>query len=254
MALTSMDGYFSQVGANKTAIRPFSVETTATTATMHTGQVSIYQNMGLISVMDSLPSGVTSFKLVGGRCRASTAGFYTVAKMVDLGNLTLATPMFVDSGNTMPTLTEGNTSRVTSGAMFMETTVAFNATPGSFTVTYVDQDGNTAEASASTALTASVAIGTMAPLVLNSNDVGVRDVTDATRTGGTTPSGTIKFWGVIPLATFSIQSVTQGDIFNLTTSDLPPPNLGAGDSLYLIHTGAVAAKAAYGTLFFVGNT
>lgn len=253
MGLTTIDGYVSQVGNNKVSVKNFAVDSVATSATCISSQLIAVQNMGLIATMESLPSGVTSYKLVGGRFRASTITCtYIVAKMVDMGNINIATPTFTD-GSSMPTMLEGNVSRVLSSQPYGEVTTVLNATPGSITVTYVDQDGNTAETTASMALTASAAVGTMFPITLNTGDTGARDITNSTRTGGTSPTGVIKYWGVIPLAVFQPQTVAQYDLVNLTTSDICPVDVGAGDNIYLLCIGSGSAKAAYGSLFFVGD-
>lgn len=252
-ALLTDDAYIAQVGANKTSNKNFSLEIGATSTTVITGQLHPIQNLGVIATMESLPSGVTSFKLVGGRLRASTTGLYVVAKMVDMGSLNIATPTFTD-GSAMPTLTEGNASHATSSTVLMEVTTALNATPGSMTATYVDQDGNTAETTTSTVLTASAIAQSVGQLVLNGSDSGAQDITTATRTSGTTPSGVIKFWGVQSFACLNIQAIQQFDYFNLSTSDIPPIDLGAGDNLYLLHIGTATAKAVFGDLQFIGNT
>jgi hypothetical protein len=54
------------------------------------------------------------------------------------------------------------------------------------TITYVDQDGNTAEAATTTTtIPAASTIGTMIPIILNTGDTGIQDITDITITGGT---------------------------------------------------------------------
>lgn len=162
-----------------------------------------FWRLGWTQTLPSLPSGVSSFIPTTFLGYASTSsGFLLLAELIDLGNLNLATPTFTD-GVAMPTRTEGGVSRVIPGSVFAEVTTVLNATPGSITVTYVDQDGNTAEATGSKALTASAPVRSSSVVYLNSIDWGVQDITTATRTGGTTPTGVIQFWGVIPLMAFS---------------------------------------------------
>lgn len=180
-----------------------------------------------------------------------------INKMVDLGSLNIATPTFTD-GNQMPTITEMGVSRQTSGAVYCEVTTALNATPGSITVTYVDQDGNSAETTSAQSLpTSNNGIKAGGFIFLNSTDTGVRDITTATRTGGTTPTGIVKFWGLIPIALMiGTANGSQNIMENLLTSGFNPVRLGAGDVVKVLVTAGstTAAAALSGNIFIVGDT
>lgn len=151
----------------------------------------------------SLPSGVTGYIPTEVLVVHPTQGIaILIAELVDLGSIDIsgASGTFTD-GSSLGTQTEGGAagSNIFS-SVWMEATTALNANPGTLVVTYVDQDGNTAEASPSMTLTGNSVAGSGSWLLLNNPDVAVRDITAAVRSGGTTPSGVIKFWGVKPIA------------------------------------------------------
>ena len=88
----------------------------------------------------------------------------------------------------------------------LEVTTVMSATATNLTVTYVDQDGNTAEAAAAVALTVSSAVNRI-PLpvprytvALNASDTGVRNVTNVASSGANT--GVANVFIGRPLAVF----------------------------------------------------
>jgi len=175
---------------------------------------------------------------------------FMVAEQISLGTLSLATPTFTD-GSSAPTRTVGNTSTVVPGFCIGEVTTALNATPGNATVTYVDQDNNTAETTRSLTLGASAPVGSFSSLPLNSPDWGVRDITTATRTGGTSPSGVIQFWWLNPIyvgpnATISLLSA---DLLGLGTVR----RFGTGAQLGLFGF-STSTQGVYGHIDFVGDS
>lgn len=253
MPLLSYNDYLARRGNGYWAQRNVRVEqTAATTATALTGQQITLNRIGLVQTMESLPTGVTSYKLTGGSLLTSTASSFILAECVNLGSLDISTNVFTD-GSTMPTKTEGNTSRTIDGMVFMEVTTALNATPGTITITYVDQNGNAAETTASQTLTASAAVGTVAMFPLNTPDTGVRDITAALRSAGTTPTGVVRFWGIIPIHIFSNQSIVTSETFNDLTGTPAPVTLSASSALHLFST-VTTAKGVLSSLFFMGDS
>jgi hypothetical protein len=177
-----------------------------------------------------------------------------LVKLVDLGSLNISTNTFTD-GSAMPTVDELGTNRVMAGAVIMEVTVALNATPGSITITYTDQDGNASQTSTSQALAASAAIGSIGNLQLATGDYAVRDISAAARTGGTTPTGTIKFWGIIPVGMVYSAGAGAGETVDLVTNSFALVPLGTSDQLYVIHASTVVANnVIQGVLNVVGDS
>ena len=254
-ALSSVNDYVARIGNGYGAQRPFRVEIdAATTATLYSGQSISMQKSTIVQLMESLPTGVTGYRLTNCTLQASVATNYMLAKLVNLGSLDIsgASGTFTD-GSAMPTVTEANNSNVTFSSVIAEVTTALNATPGSSTITYVDQDGNSAETSPSTALTASAALKTCGPVPLNTADIGVRDITAAARSAGTTPTGVIKYWGVVPLGFFAVHDIGTAVQINFLTTNTPPPLLTAGDELYFITLSGTTAKHLHGMFTFVGD-
>lgn len=104
----------------------------------------------------------------------------------------------------VPTRYQSNTGSDSSRGSFIscEVTTAMSATATNATITYMDQDGNTAEAGSAQAMTVSSAVNRI-PLasffyVLNSTDNGVRKVTNIASSGANT--GVANFFIGHPLA------------------------------------------------------
>lgn len=165
----------------------------------------------------SLETGVTAHipeQVIGSVSQVgSMMGYY---HMILLGTLDIsgASGTFTDGSN-MGTSTFGGQTINRYGPVWMEVTTALNATPGNLTITYVDQDGNTAETTSALNLSASAVVGSGSLMRLNSTDIGVRDITNATRGAGTTPTGIIKFWGLIPIGAAISDSTHGGFVINL---------------------------------------
>jgi hypothetical protein len=153
----------------------------------------------------------------------------------------------------MPTVTELGTSRVMASAVIAEVTTALNATPGSLQITYTDQDGNTSQSNTAVALTASAVVGTCAFVNLAAGDTGVRDISAATRSAGTTPTGVIKFWGLVPIALVSTALGDNPEKMNLITQNFNPIRLGAGDVVRVFPTVSATAKRVFGMINLVGD-
>lgn len=215
-----------------------------------------FHRIGRIKTLPSLPSGVSAYIPASISLETSTSGTYCAiaAQMTDLGELNVGTNTFTD-GSSMPTRTELGVSRTTSGPVFREVTTAMNSNPGSFTITYVDQDGNSAEATSSQTIGNSSVVGNSGFVVLNSPDVGVRDITASSRTGGASHAGVMKFWGITPIAILSHVTGSQGlgEFVNLLTSKFNCQRLPASAQvgIFVMNSGA---KAVQGNIFFVGDS
>lgn len=205
---------------------------------------------------DPLPSGVSRYFLLSAWLTSSISGLCCLlAKAVNLGSLDIATPTFTD-GVQMPTVTELGVSRQVASAIIVEVTTPLNSAPGNLTVTYVDQDGNTAETTASQALGASAPVRSGGWVVLNAPDWGVRDVTTASRSGGTSPTGVVKFWGLVPLMMFPIAVGQEGapDVNTALTEGFNLSPLGAADTVGIFLAGSTAIKHIVGELYVVGDS
>lgn len=204
-------------------------------------------------VVPSMPSGVTAF--IPSELHVSAfQGYLVLAKAIDMGSLNISTNVFTD-GAAMPTVTELGVSRVMDGGVIGVIETALNATPGSLAITYVDQNGNAAEASPATSMVASGTVGSAGTISLNTPDTGVRDITAAARTGGTTPTGVVRFYGLIPIGqVVGVSSLGSPASLAPLGLDFNPVRLAAGDLLLLIQDGVLAARAIAGTLQFIGDT
>lgn len=247
--LASFDDYIGRASNGYIVHRHYGAELNAVTTALTGNTVILYKTPQIYTV-ETMPSGVTGFRLTNATLYSSIqTAFYLLVKLVDLGTFVAGTG-FTD-GNAMPTVTEGNTSRTIHSALLMEVTTAGT---GSLTVTvdYTDQDGN-ASTTPAQALTGGATVYSCGFLPLATNDWGVRDVTGVTRTTGT-GTGTFKLWGVVPMGMFNVmhQSVGVQSNLNFLTDTPTPPLLSAGDSLYLIG-GLATVRGLKGTLTFVGE-
>lgn len=252
--LKTYDDFIAQVGALKTLYQPFYGELQAATSIAFTGQFYSMQMLGYGKVLPSLPSGITAYipTRVDVVLGVSTAPLL-IAKMVNLGSIDIsgASGTFTD-GNAMPTVTECGVSRQIASPIFAEITTGVNATPGTLTVTYKDQDNNGAETTTAQTITVSGLARSMGLITLNTTDWGATDITAAARAAGTTPTGVIKFWGVMPIALISCPLVQTLEIENLLTLNFNPVRLGAGDEIRVIGFTS-PAKGMLGNIYFVGD-
>lgn len=259
MAITSIDDNIARAGGSYIRTDPFWIDYTATTSTVLAGSTAVAGIFGMLRPMPgSLPTGVTKFipnSVTFAVGLGSTQGLI-IGRLVRLGQLDISGPTFTADATTsgaMPTITELNVSRQVHSALFIRVKTALNATPGSITVTYVDQDGNASETTSAAALTASCAVGTTALVTLNTGDTGVRSISTATRTGGTTPTGVVEFYGFIPwkilpgLGSALATELTYGPGFaNIS--------LGAGESLGIINWGLTTARTICGYITYIGDS
>lgn len=248
-ALASFDDYINRASSGYIVHRHFGAELTAVTTAL-TGNTTILYKTPAIYTVETMPSGVTGFRLTNATLYSSIqTAFYLLVKLVDLGTFVAGTG-FTD-GSAMPTVTEGNSSRTIHSALLLEVQTA-GAGALTITVDYTDQDGN-ASTTPAQALTAAASANSCGFLPLATGDYGVRDVTGVTRTVGT-GTGTFKLWGVVPMGMFNMvhQSIGVQSNLNFLTDTPTPPLLNAGDGLYVIGS-LTTVRGLKGTLTFVGE-
>lgn len=227
------------------------------TATLITNQFLAIQRAGYTKAIDDpLPSGVSGeiISSLGLLCSTPTA--VLVARLTSLGSIDVSggSGTFTD-GSVMPTITEGGVSRQSSGPLLMECTTALNSDVGTLTITYKDQDGNSAEATSAMTLTNSATAKTCGFAVLNTGDIGVTDVTAAARGGGTTPTGVVKFWGVRPVCLMNAGlAAGHTSIKNFLFSAFPYPKLLAGEVIGVFALGITTANSLTGFINLVGDS
>lgn len=254
VALSSMDDYINRASNGYIVHRQFSVHRdVATSGSIYGGQLAPWQLSPMIYKVETMPTGVTGFKLTNATLYSNiiTAPIFCV-KLVNLGSHDIGTNTYTD-GSTMPTVTEGGVSRRTYGGILQVVTTAFDANAASWTITYRDQDNNIAPVSPAMPKTVSAVIGTAGFATLNTGDYGATDISGAATTSGT-GTGVVTFYGVVPLGTFSpiLQVVGTAMQFNNLTDSPCPPILSAGDEIYLLTT-TTSAKGYRGTLTFIGD-
>lgn len=216
-----------------------------------------------IAMPGSLPTGVSQFiPTAVSMMTASSATNILIGKRVSFGSIDIsgASGTFTDGSN-MGTRTEFNTAATKMySPIFVEVTTALNATPGSLTVTYVDQDNNTAETTTAQTLPASAVVGNIVGMInLNGTDVGAYDVTAATRSLGTTPTGVLNLWGMIPFgiitASENISSTQLGTrMESLLTDGFSWNPLAAGDEIAMVGMVSNVAVRTIGTITVVGDS
>jgi len=252
--LSSHDGFISRIGAGYSALEIIDGETAATTSSLLPSCAFTMQAGPVLKAFPSLAGGNTAYVVTRMSLFGTTAEQnYIVARVINLGSLNISTPTFTD-GDPMPTVTELGVSRVMASAVIVEVTTILNSNPGSITITYTDQDGNTGQTSSSQALTASAAVGTCGFISLLAGDTGVRDITAASRTGGTTPTGVVKFWGLVPLGIIQIPLTTITEVRSFEGPHyFNPVRHGAGDQIKLFNMGSAVAKRATGVYSIVAQ-
>ena len=230
----------------------------AITATLFTGQIASCGYLGkAITLPNPLPTGVSKYiaTQLSMTLGQQVGGTWLLAKTFSMGSINISTNVFTD-GAAFPTVTEFGNSTSTSGLVIARVTTVLNATPGSLTVTYTDQDGNTSQSTGAVAMTASAAVDTCGFVIPATDDVGIRDITAVSRTGGTSPTGIIEFEGIIPVAMGLSVSVSSGAntyVENLLTG-VGMTFLGAGDTLEVFVMNTLTTKISMGQIFIVGDS
>lgn len=250
--LTTYDAFLARISNGFWMHQPFWGELQTASVTPAVNSIPSQMLCNTKAMPSSLPTGVTSFIPVYAASLSSTNNIsFLIAKLINLGNLNIGTNTFTD-GSAMPTVTELGASNVTSSMIFCEVTTALNATPGNLTVTYVDQSGNTAEAAAAFAMPASAPAKSGFFVPLNSTDSGAQDITTAAQSAGTTPSGVVKFWGVLPICFSAAGAI--GFTADMLLRNFNIVKLGINDVIGVIGAGSTAVKAGRGEIFFVGDS
>lgn len=248
-----MDDYITRASNGYLVHRHFSVQRDAATTSCYSTQLTSWQLSPMIYKVETMPTGVTAFKLTNATLfsTVATVPIFCV-KLVNFGSLDIGANTFT-SGSTMPTVTEGGISRRVYGGVLQVVTTAFDAVAADWTVTYFDQDGNIAPVSPAMSKTLSATVGSAGFATLNTGDYGCTSISGGARTTGT-GTGVVTFYGVVPLGTFSpvMQNITTAMQFNNLTDSPCPPILSAGDEIYLL-SNSTTAKAYKGTLTFIGD-
>lgn len=203
--------------------------------------------------LPSLPSGVSKYRptfltSVGNGTISNIFG-----KIIELGNLNISTNTYTTTA-TMPTRRELGTNAVQMWSpLLCVVTTVLNALPGTLNINYTDQGGSAG--TTSIALTASGSVGTACFANLATGDIGVQAVTNTTnRSGGTTPTGVITFYGILPLDVGVTNIASTGVGRNLITTNFAMLELGAGDKIGMIKINSNATNSTEkGAMWFFGE-
>jgi hypothetical protein len=256
MAIATFDDIVNRIGGGFGAWQPLWGEG-ATGGNPLGGNNMAYGRLAWTMLPPSLPGGVTDY-FIASAFLTSTIGIQPamLAKLVNFGSLNISTNVFTD-GSTMPNVAElGNAAAIVAGPVFMEVTTILNGTPGSITITYTNQAGTGGQVSVSQALTATTPVRVGGMITLAAGDTGVRDITAAARTGGTTPTGVIKFYGVIPIGMFGPFQNSSLTMRNLLTSGFHPYKVGASDEIGVIGMSgsSFSSRQTVGGIYLVGGS
>lgn len=232
----------------------FQVTKTAITTPATATPTVLMPRVAFLPDTPTFPSGVTGYipLEVNVTHTVSLATPILLCEMFSMGTLNVATSTFTD-GEAYPTVNALGSSVQQFGPVIFEwQSAAPTGTGRSITVTYRDQDNNTAETTASITLNNSSSQYAGSTLPLNSGDIGVVDITNAT--SNSVGTGIIEFWGFIPIATW-VATHTAGISIPL---DMIGNNLvsriGANKRLGLFQVGGAAtAGGAVGQVRFVGD-
>lgn len=204
-------------------------------------------------------SGIAKYRAVFAHGNGSTAGLFFLVKLVHLGSLDISGASGTFTHDTaMPTRRELGVDNVpTWGQLLMVVRTALNAAPGSIgSISYVNQAGTSTSISTAFTLSVSASSGMASILTLATGDYGVRDVTAATRTSGTTPTGILDFYGLYPLGTLPVSINATFPIgANFITGSFCIPDLLPGDELALL-SNALSTQAGASTVWvtLIGET
>lgn len=227
----------------------------ATTTLLSGADFALQSRTWTQAMPGSLPTGVTSFiptTLVGWNTQA---GPIIVGKKISFGSINLGTNTFTDGSAIATETVAGNSIQPASGVI-AEVTTVLNASPGSLSITYVDQSGNAAEATSATALTASAAVGTCSFVPLNTTDWGAIDLTTAAQSGGSSPTGVIELWGMHPIMGIipvGQNGETAPGFRDLINGPVNICKLGINDGIGFL-VGQVGAGGRMGVIQLVGDT
>ena len=251
-AFDSYDNVLAQIASGYRLSLPFWGEIQTATVAFG-GNVSSHQRIATIAV-PSLPGGLTHIlptRISAVASNSNAPQSLLIAKATLLGTLNIGTGAYTD-GSSMPTMTEAGSSRAVPGTIMLEVTTALNATPGSVTVKYVDQAGNAAETAPIIALPASAPAGSAGCVLLNSGDFGATDL-DATlglvQSGGTSPTGIIKAYGIQPIFLVPLLGALIGSIRSNLSPTFQPVKLLGGDSIAVYVLANTLVGSAFGNIY-----
>jgi len=209
-------------------------------------------------VPDPLPAGVSAYVPTELSWHQSLGGpggrAILVAELIDLGSIDIsgASGTFTD-GATMPTRDELGVSRQIDNAVIIDVETALNATPGSIAITFTDPAGGSVGTGA-LVMGASCPVSSAGFVPLGTGVTGARDITAATRTGGTTPTGVLRFWGVLPIGIYLNGAVPTAGLIEPLWQRYVFRRLGAGARIGLFGHATFAASAGVGTIRMIGDT
>lgn len=207
-----------------------------------------------LSDTPSFPSGVTGYIPLEFALSASAVVSNSVllTELILLGSIDLSTGTFTD-GAAMPTRTVFNTSTQLASPVLAMFTATGGGTSRTLTLTYVDQDGNTAESTSALSIQNSASNDAGGTFPLKAGDWGVRDITNCT-SAGTTPSGTVSFYGMVPIV---LAQPTTGTVNN-TVTDLIGNGivrrLGAAAKWGAFTVGSAGQNGVVGYIKVVGDS
>lgn len=247
--LTTFDKYMQRISNGFLSQRHFTVQQDATTSAptnLLNGQL-----IGPISkIENSLPTGVTGYRLISGSLISSTAthSFFIVKKHV-FGQYSLSTNTYTYNNNPLSTIYSGNTNNTIKSGLYVYHNAATVGSSATYTITYTDPStqtfgyipGNNA------------ARGSC--ILIPTATSNVIDVTNVSRTAGTGTSGTLE---LIALNVISqVQNIsaltTTFFSFNNLTQTIPAPLLIQNEELYLLTIGNTVAKGIRGQISLVGE-
>jgi uncharacterized protein YceK len=148
-------------------------------------------------------------------------------------------------GSAMPTRTELGASVATYGMLFGHVTTALNGGAGTCTITYTDQDGNTGNTQNLDMPGSAVLNTAFLQYSWNSGDYGIRDITNISYSGQSSPAGVAELWGITPIvAMFTGPNEGQMGIADLIGGEFAFQKFPAGTEFFTI--GFAAHKLDHG--------
>lgn len=244
--VTTYDGIIKLISDGYYKVEPFYKEFQA--ATTLAGDSGFTSRRIDFPTRPALPGSVTKYRFLNATGVVSTValGTFLIGIGTNLGSLDIsgASGTFTD-GSAMPSITSLGASAKQTGIVFAEVTTVLNSAPGTYSFTYKNQAGTGSRTSATITPSNSAAVGSAGFVSLQTGDWGVQDITAASRSSGTTPSGVIKFWGVQTIAMFANTPATTALTTNLQTSGFNFPSLAASDQILIIHLNTNQNAMAY---------
>lgn len=216
-----------------------------TAATVNCGSTTMQRINTPFTMPSSFGTGVTGGILTQCHMMTNLVNCTMMACLeYNLGSINLATGTFTD-GSTMPTkLVAGSSVQTASFIPVMVVNATLTATTPTITVTYKNQAGTNSR-SAALVLPTNTAINSAFNIAphLQGTDTGIQDVTNITKSAGT--SGTITVYGLLPLAiaTFgNAQSIISN--FDPMTVPLYPYRCEASENIAFYSMGVTTTLAS----------